>query len=317
MKKGNRFRRQGNVKILEKALSIRDALFSRLAVRRGAKRLRKIFLLLLLIIPVCIGIFYGISYTIDKAYSLSIERITFSSAHGFISKEQAMNILGIKESINMATLDASGMEETLRKDLSIASAHIRAELPDTLSIEIIERIPIVYVEMENGAEIGERKKLYMDIEGRLFPMVPEYHSKVQELPVWYLYPGDVKKFESGESIEESRYRPIAELIRAINTYSLTELPRVREIFRPKDWKIELTLEDGAVVTMQAIDIPRQILSLVELIEHARATKQHATSYNVIPTINRTAVFLPAPAEEEKKQDSEKDKKKNQPVRRRR
>ncbi len=316
MKKGNRYRRQGNVKLLEKALSVRDALFSRLAVRRGAKRLRKIFLILLLIVPVCYGIYRGVSYTIEKAYSLSIERVEFASSRGFISKENVMNMLGIEGAVNMATFNASHMEKTLTDNPCIESAHIRAELPDTLSIEIEERIPIVYVEMENAAEKGQRQKLFMDPKGYLFPVVQEYHSRVMELPVWYLHSADVDKFEAGARIREELYRPITELVTAVNAYELTQIPSVREIFRPKSWKIILTLEGGISVIMQVYDIHAQIDRLYMILEHARATGKKLSGINVIPVINPTATFITQPEKSAEATKAEKDKNKDKPLRRR-
>ena len=316
MKKGNRYRRQGNVKLLEKALSVRDALFSRLAVRRGAKRLRKIFLLLLLIAPICYGIYRGIAYTIEKAYSLSIERVKFASSRGFINKEHVMNMLGIEGAINMATFNASHMEKTLTDNPCIESAHIRAELPDTLSIEIEERIPIVYVEMENAAGKGQRQKLFMDPKGYLFPVMPEYHSRVMELPVWYLNSADVDKFESGSRIREELYRPITDLVTALNAYKLAQIPSVREIFRPKAWKIILTLEGGISVIMQVYDIHAQIDRLYMILEHARATGKKLSGVNVIPSINPTATFITQPDNSAESAEKEKDKNKEKRLRRR-
>ena len=316
MKKGNRYRRQGNVKILEKALSIRDALFSRLAVRRGAKRLRKIFFLLLLIIPVCYGIFRAVTYTIDKAYSLSIDHVDYASARGFITKEHVMKMLGIEGAINMATLDASGMEAALTSNPCIESAHIRAELPDTLSIEIEERIPIVYVEMENAADRGQRQKLFMDPHGYLFPVMPEYHVKVMELPVWYLNASDVKDFKPGTRIDENLYRPITELVSALNSYQLTQIPPVREIFRSKSWKIVLTLEGGISVIMQVYGIYEQVDRLHMILEHARATGKKLSAINVVPAINPTATFIEPETEKEEDTDAKKDKETKSSVRKR-
>ena len=316
MKRGNRYRRQGNVKLLEKALSIKDALFSRLAVRRGAKRLRKGFLLLLLIAPICYGIFKGVTYTIDKAYSLSIEHVAFASSRGFITKEHVMKMLHIEGAINMATFNASGMEKALTDNPCIESAHIRAELPDTLSIEIEERIPIVYVEMENAADKGQRQKLFMDPKGYLFPVVPEYHAKVMELPVWYLHAADVQEFKPGVCIEEDLYRPIADLVTALNSYELTQIPSVKEIFRSKSWKIILTLEGGISVIMQVYDLHAQVDRLYMILEHARATGKKISSINVIPSINPTATFISPPEKPSENTDKEQDKNKRDSIRRR-
>lgn len=304
MKKLNKYRRQGNVKILEKALSISDRLFSMLAVRRGAARLKKILLATLLVAPILAAVVWGISYTIDKAYSLSIEHISYDSRQKLISKEQAMQLLGIEGAINMATLNASGMEKRLESNPCIESAHIRAELPDTLSIEIDERIPIVYVEMEHAADLGNRSRLFMDPKGYLFPVVPEYHSQFLGVPVWYLNPHDIKEFKPGERIEEKHYLPIVQLVAASNRYGLAEIPAIREIFRPKEWKIVLSLDGGISVLMQVYGIRAQMERLAMILEHSRATGKKINSINVFPALNPTATFI-APAPTSAPQEAEK------------
>lgn len=301
-KKLNKLRseQRDKVRILEKTLSLWDRNFSKLAFRRGLQRAKRWLLILLIALPVLALVGTGIYLGIDKAYSMSIDNITYESRQKLISKQQAMKLLGIGDSVNMATLDAAGMTRTLEENPCIASAHIRAELPETLSIEIDERIPIVYVEMESAAGTGNRERLFMDPQGILFPVVEEYHRDFLGVPVWYLRAEDVTRFEVGAEVKESARRPIVELASAANAYSLAEIPAIREIFRPKEWKIIATLDNGAEVLMQVYDIRGQMERLAMILEHARATKRTVRSINVIPRINPTVTY----AEEKKGEKAE-------------
>ncbi len=312
MAKRNRHRseRRRNVRLLEKALSLRDRLFSLMALRRGLRRLRIGLLILAALTAVGAGIYYSTIYAVDKTYSLSIDNITYDSRQRLISKEQALDILGIKGAVNLATLDAAGMEDKLEQNLCIASAHIRVALPDTLHIEVDERIPVVYVEMESAAGTGQRTRLFMGPQGVLFPVVPEFHRNFLNVPTWYLHSTDVEVLEPGEVIAEHKRRPILELIAASNHYDVAEIPCIREIFRPKDWKIIITLEDGTEVLMQVYDLPEQMDRLCQMLEHARATKRHASSINVIPRMNPTIIYREdAQAEQKAKEEEEKEKEK--------
>lgn len=279
-----------NVQLLEKALSLRARLFSALALRRGMARARRWLVILLLALPVAVLLFIGFSFCLDKAYSLSIDNISYESRQKLISKEQAMKILGIEGSINMATLDAVGLSAKLEAHPCIESAHIRAEIPDSLSIEIDERIPIAYVEMESAADTGTRRRLFMDPKGVLFPVVEEYHRDFMGVPVWYLHPEDVTEFKEGAVVEERARRPIVELVSASNLYNLTEIPAIREIFRPKEWKIIVTMDGDIEVLMQVYDIRGQMERLAMILEHARATGRKVRSANVIPRINPTVKY---------------------------
>lgn len=298
MKKRNQYRSHynaekassANVKLLEAALSIKHRFFSMVALRRGLRRLRRWTLWLTLFLLLLGGIIWGCMAAVEKAYSLSIDKVSFDARHKLISKEQAMQILGIGETINMTSLDTGALKARLEEHLCIESAHIRAELPDTLHIEISERIPLVYVEQESGTETGNRVRFFMDPTGHLFPVVPEFHRNFTGVPVWYLQPGDVSEFKPGAVISEDKFRPIAELVSAANMYSLVEIPAIREIFRPKDWKIIITLETGTEVMLQVYDLKAQMERLSMILEHCRATQRRPRSINVVPRINPTVIY---------------------------
>lgn len=279
-----------NVRLLEAALSLKHRFFSMVALRRGLRRLRRWMLLLLIIIPIVAGIIWGAMTAVEKAYSLSIDKITYDSQRKFISKEQALRILGIEGAINMATLNTGALKEKLEANLCIESAHIRAELPDTLHIEICERIPIVYVEQESGADTGNRLRFFMDQNGHLFPVMPEYHRDFMGVPVWYLQPGDVAEFKAGTVVDESKCRPIINLAEAVNHYDPVAIPPIREIFRPKDWKIIAIMEGGAEVMLQVYDIKGQVERLAMILEHCRAVQRRPRTINVIPRINTTVEY---------------------------
>ncbi|MBQ1960655.1 MAG: hypothetical protein II349_03940, partial [Akkermansia sp.] len=146
-----------------------------------------------------------------------------------------------------------------------------------------------------------------DPKGILFPVNAEYHSKYMGVPTWYLQLSDVKELKAGERIAEERCRPIRELIAASNAYDLTEIPAIREIFRPKEWKIQLTLDNGVAVTMQVYEIKEQMERLAMILEHVQVTGMPARSINVIQKINPTVI--PAEMPEQKKEGEKDDEKK--------
>lgn len=291
---GDEHSASANVKLLEAALSLKQRFFSIVALRRGMRRLRRWVLILLIVIPIIVAIIWGCMAAVEKAYSLSIDKVTFDARQKLISKEQALKILGIEGAINMTALDTGAMKRALEANYCIESAEIRAELPDTLHIEINERIPVVYVEQESGAETGNRVRFFMDPKGHLFPVMPEYHRNFMGVPIWYLQPGDVTEFTAGSVVCEEKRRPIVELVAAANMYSLVEIPAIREIFRPKEWKIIATLEGGAEVLMQVYDIKGQMERLSMILEHCRATHRRPRSINVIPRINPTVIYADQP-----------------------
>lgn len=289
----NRYRgeQRAKVRLLEKALSLQSRLFSLLAVKRGLRRMLHTLKIAVLLLPVLALLWYVGNYALEKAYGLSIDHISYKSVRGIISKEQALQILGIEGSVNMATLNTDTLKKRLENAPSVRHANIHAELPDTLYIEVEERIPIVYVERESGAITGDRRRYFMDPEGVLFPVQEEYHSRFMGVPTWYLQPEDAPELAEGARIEPQRMRPIAEIIAAANAYDPTEIPPILEIFRPKEWQIRLVLDTGAEVLMEVRHIKDQMERLAMVLEHTRATGRTLRSANVIPSINPVATFL--------------------------
>ena len=279
-----------NVRTVEGSLTLRERLFSAISLLRAWMRVKRAARCTAIILPIALLLFWGIRYAVNQAYRLGIDNITYESTHKIIGREQALDILGIHGSVNLAGLNPGDWERTLEENPCVAAAHIHAELPSTLHIELEERIPVAYVEMESGTDTGTRRKLYMDQNGCLFPIVPEYHSRFTNVPVWYLQAADIREFRVGASVEEKAYRPIVELVAAANHYSLEEIPSIREIFRPKEWKIILTLDNGAEVLMQVYDIKGQMERLAMIIEHAAAVGKRPVSIDVIPRINPTVIY---------------------------
>ena len=69
-----------------------------------------------------------------------------------------------------------------------------------------------------------------------------------------------------------------------------EIPAIREIFRPKEWKIIITLEGGSEVLMQVYDLKGQMERLAMILEHCRATHRRPRSINVVPRLNPTVIY---------------------------
>lgn len=287
----NRYRSEtSNVRSLEKLLSLRERLFSMLAFKRGARRVKRGLKLLFIALPLIALAWLGIDYALDMAYGLSVEHINFQSRHGIVNKEQALRLLGIEGRVNMATLNTETLRRRLESTPGIRAAIIRAELPDTLYIEVEERIPIVFVEWEDGVRTGDRSRFFMDPEGILFSVHEELHSQFMGVATWYLRPEDAEALREGAQIDHRIARPIATLVAAANNYSVEEIPRITEIFHPKDWAFRLILETGAEVMMEKRHIREQMDRLAMILDHARATHRKLRSANVIPALNPVAVF---------------------------
>ena len=96
---------------LEKMLPFWERLWSRMTLRRILSSLKRWLLVTVLAAAALVGLFFVVYYAIDKAASLSIDKINIQSRHGMIDRDEILTLLGLKRAVNLATLNAHGMEK--------------------------------------------------------------------------------------------------------------------------------------------------------------------------------------------------------------
>lgn len=294
---GNRYRshNRDTVKQLEKKLSLGKRLFSVLSFLRGAKRLSRWFI-------IAASVFIGIAiirtlvlYTVSS-YGENSHNISYTSRYDIISKEQVVEMLGVNKDTDFASLPISELEKKLNNHPAIKEASVSLDSSFSLHINIVEHVPLLYVEMADRAITGKATRLCLSHDCTLFTHDPVFHRKFIDLPVWLLKPSDVKSLAPGNKLDPEVCRPIMELARAANTYDdLTQLPHIVSIERPAEnavqWKMLVKLETGTTVEMSALhDIPAQLNRLIQVLEHARSLDKKLISTSVIPEEYIPAVY---------------------------
>ncbi len=220
-----------------------------------------------------------------------IHTIEYES-RGYITEQQALALLKIEPKAALSSLNIEQLNRDLQAQPCIKRGSVTIKLPDTLSIQIEERLPLCYVERAQGVITGERERYFISDDGTIFPNIREYYADFQSLPIWYVNPRDYEQFAVNKRITASALRPILETLTAVSRYELKELPAIREILRPKAWKTQLILETGTEVTMSVMNIDEQIKRLVMILKHARSSRLHPRSINIIPKLNPTVIYAP-------------------------
>lgn len=293
MKQHNKYRGESQEKVrkLESRFSLMQRLRDVLTSRRGLHKLRHfaLYLVILIIIGCTINELY--TRFIQKTYSAHIEHIKYYS-NGILEQGDAIEILGLTTETVFATLNSKELQQKLESNPLIASAHVLKERPNTLAITITERLPIAFVKMENAlGQVYPPEPLFIDEQGYLFPVNKARHTHFMDRPTWYLKSPDVSSFQVGQRVHESSSKPIVELLNTLERYSYTEIPVIKSIRCPKEWKILLSLETGTEVMMKNSDIPSQVDRLYQLLEHARTSNRRIRSANVIPSVNPAVTFF--------------------------
>ncbi len=282
------------IELLEKAVSAKDKFFSTIKLARLKRRLSSwVGKLLISIVVLLIG-FYIYDRIRESAAKLKLDEIEFES-RGYITKEQILHILNLKSGMPYTELNTQQLIAKLQEKPFIEHANIILELPGKLHIQVEERLPLAFIENEQGLITGESQQYFICNKGLIMEILPEYHRSFLESPTWYVTPRDYDVFQAGGKIKDHSLAPILDTITAVNAYELDSIPAVKEIFRPKPWKTVLILSSGEEVTMSVFDIPGQISRLALILDHARSTQRHVRSVNVIPKLNPAVIYHPAGA----------------------
>ncbi len=293
MKRHNQHRGDSKDKVrhLESRFSYWQRLKDVLTSRRGLHKLRVYGLYLAAAVLLYCAGNEVYARLVQKTYSAHIEHIKYQSK-GIVEQSHAIHILDLTTESTFASLDCAEMKQKLEANPLIASAKVFKERPNTLVIHVTERLPIAYVRMLKAVgQVNPPEVLFTDATGTLFPVVKEQHSYFLNSPTWYLKVDELKEYKIGAQIKESSYKPIVELLSEVNRYSLTEIPLIKSIECPKDWKIVLTLDTGTEVMMKNSDIAAQVKRLSQILEHARSTNRQVRSANVVPSQNPAVRFF--------------------------
>lgn len=283
-------RRKGNrreeLTSLERSLPWHVRFWNRFALLRGVRRLKRWSLYAAVIALVAWGCVWMAGRIMASAYNLDLRSIEYT-ANGIIDREQAMKLLDMQGSVNLATLDAAALEAKLAANPAVAAARVQKELPSTLRIDVEARVPVAFIEYEDSLALtgAADRRCFMDPQGVIFPFDPELHGAYMHIPVWYVTPDNVAPLRPGTRVPERSYKPVVELLRLINRYTVAEIPPVRCLARPKDWQLILHLENGTEAMMAVYNLPEQVERLRKALQHARNGGKHIRRANLVPRIN--------------------------------
>ncbi len=258
------------------------------------KHLLRSWITLLVILCIIGSIGYYVASVVGKqAVTHTIQTVRFES-EGYIDQSEALALLGLTAQSSVASIDSAKLNERLKNHPCIKQGSFSLELPDTIHIQIVERLPLCYVEEQQAVLRGTRVRHFVCEDGYIIPNIEAFYRAFHNAPTWYVKPSDYERFEVGARIKPDSIKPVLETLTAVNVYELKDLPPVREILRPKAWKTQLILETGTEVTMNVFDIKEQVERLVKILQHARVNRREVRSINVIPKINPSVIYADEP-----------------------
>ncbi len=223
-------------------------------------------------------------------------RVIEVDTDGVMTREEALEKTGIREGLNIFSLNLESAQRALDILPEIKSAKVERILPDSVSIDIEARRPVAWVVPRDTGEDPSAMETSCLVDMDCVMMKPSsLRSTYARLPVVYGVP--TEQWRLGDPIEMPALRQSLELFaRAAERTNPDVVLRAADV--SKEWCIVAWAEPGTRYTFGPSDIPAQLDRLQMILAHlATGTRKIATA-NLIPERNTHVTFQgdPPPAE---------------------
>lgn len=223
-------------------------------------------------------------------------RVIEVDTDGVMTREQALEKTGIREGVNIFSLNLESSQRALALIPEIKSAKVERILPDGVSIQIEARHPVAWVAPADTGEDPSAMESACLVDMECVMMKPElFQSSNARLPVIYGVP--TEQWRPGDRIDLPGLSGALELLtRAAERTNPEVTLRAADI--SKEWCILAWGDPQSRYTFGPADIPAQLDRLQMILAHVGQTTRRIATANLIPERNTPVTFAgdPPPAE---------------------
>lgn len=121
---------------------------------------------LLFIVGILIGVIF--LYLIISSANFFVLKKIYISGNDLLTIKDILNISGINYNINLSAIDENKIESRLKTHYKVEEADVNIIIPDTIKINIKERIPFACVELDNANYIIDNKAVILDEKNKTY-----------------------------------------------------------------------------------------------------------------------------------------------------
>jgi len=247
----------------------------------------------LIFVALAVGSVFGIRYALDRFFyhnaDYNLSRITLN-LDNILTRDEALAETGLKEGVNIFSVDLNKVEATLRENQQVKDVQIERELPDHLTITLTGRTPVAWI--ADGADtVLSEKCLLVDDDGYVMKVrhiQPEYYH----LPAIYGVKSD--NLADGTSLESEDLRLALQLLRTVDQHPECLL-HIRSMDISKGYCIEVVNDSNSHITFAATDFEEQLGRLQKLLAHCNETGRTLETVNLMVKRNTPVTFVAAAA----------------------
>jgi len=248
-------------------------------------------LVLAMIVAVGASLHFGIDLVLDRVlynnprYELTKIEIEPS---GHFSPRLIRQAAGLEPKQNLWTLNLRQITHDLERLPYVSSAKVERHFPDTITIHITERVPVVKIVGLN-IDLGTRETFYLDRDGVVLkpredeapPLLPEIIGLTDA------------ELEPGMTLDQSSLKSAMEILNEIDHSQLNTSITVRTIDLSNPLSITMTTRQDMVITFRLDCIDQQLQRLVQIVNDPRFQRPIAT-VDLTPDSNVPVTFCQNP-----------------------
>jgi cell division septal protein FtsQ len=251
-------------------------------------------LVLAMIVAVGAGLHFGIALALDRIlytnprYDLTKIEI---EPRGHFSEGQIRQAAGLEPGLNLWTLNLRQIAHDLEKLPYVSNAKVERRFPDTVTILIHERVPVVKIVGLN-IDLNTRETFYLDRDGVV--LKPREDEEPPLLPeIIGLAPADAE-LESGMTLDQSSLKRAMEILDEIDHSQLHTSIDIRTIDLSNPLSITMVTRQDMTIIFRLDCIDQQLQRLVQIVNYPDFQQRQIRTVDLTPDSNVPVTFAQYP-----------------------
>jgi cell division protein FtsQ len=240
-------------------------------------------LVLGMIVAVGAGLHFGIDFVLDRVLytnpRYALNKIDIEPRDHF-SPRQIRQAAGLEPGENLWTLD-------LEKLPYVSSAKVERRFPDTVSILIHERVPVVKIVGLN-IDLGTRETFYLDRDGVV--LKPRDDDAVPLLPEVIGLTDAEDELEPGKVLDQTSLTRALQIMDAIEHSRLNTMIGIRTIDLSNPLSITMVTRQEMTITFRLDYIDQQLQRLQQIVDYPDFQQRQIRTVDLTPDNNVPVTF---------------------------
>ena len=245
-------------------------------------------LVLAMIVTVGVGLHFGIAFALDRVLfnnpRYALRKIEIEPRDRF-SPRNIRQAAGLEPGQNLWALNLRQIARDLEKLPSVSSARVERHFPDTISINITERVPVVRIDGLN-IDLNTRETFYLDRD--CVVLKPRPDEPAPNLP--QIVNLTDAELEPGMKLDRPMLSRALEILDGIDHSELRTTIDISRIDLGNPLAIRMETRQGMIITFRLDYIDQQLQRLLQIVDYADKQQRILQTIDLTPDINVPITF---------------------------